>query len=158
MHLPINLYGHSCDVITDHEALQALLNTPHPSGKLARWGLALQELDLNIHYRPRKLNDCADSLSCASLEMGGTSNEEKMVAAIETSQSLAKDGDLAGRQRKDQELGPIVQYLRDGTLPKSEKAAKELVLNGGQYVLIDDVLYHIAMDGTLRIVFPGEDR
>ncbi len=35
------LYGHKCDVFTDHEALKALLNTPHPSGKLARWGLAL---------------------------------------------------------------------------------------------------------------------
>ena len=40
-HYRTYLYGHSCDVITDHEALQALLNTPHPSGKLARWGLAL---------------------------------------------------------------------------------------------------------------------
>lgn len=151
-------YGHSCDVITDHEALQALLNTPHPSGKLARWGLALQELDLNIHYHPRKLNDRADALSHAPLEKGGTSKEEKMVAAIETSQSLAKDRDLAERQRKDQKLGSIVQYLRDGILPKSEKEAKELVLNRGQYVLIDNVLYHIAMDGTLRIVPPCEDR
>ena len=31
------LYGHPCDVYTDHEALKALLNTPQPSGKLARW-------------------------------------------------------------------------------------------------------------------------
>ena len=42
------LYGSRCDVFTDHEALKALLNTPHPSGKLARWGLSLQELDLHI--------------------------------------------------------------------------------------------------------------
>ena len=47
---------------TDHEALMSLMNT-HPSGKLARWGLALQELDLTIHYRPGKLNQSADSLS-----------------------------------------------------------------------------------------------
>ena len=44
------LYGHSYNVYTDHEALKALLSTPHPSGKLARWGMALQELDLHIHY------------------------------------------------------------------------------------------------------------
>ena len=44
------LYGHKCTVFTDHEALRSLLNTPHPSGKLARWGLALQELDLQIQY------------------------------------------------------------------------------------------------------------
>ena len=37
------LYGHRCDVFTDHQALKSLLNTPQPSGKLARWGMALQE-------------------------------------------------------------------------------------------------------------------
>ena len=46
------LYGHCCHVFTDHEPLKSLLNTPHPSGKLARWGLALQNVDLIIHYHP----------------------------------------------------------------------------------------------------------
>ena len=57
------LYGHRCTVFTDHEALHSLLNTPHPSGKLARWGLALQELELQIQYRPGKHNANADALS-----------------------------------------------------------------------------------------------
>ena len=42
------LYRHKCRVVTGHEALKSLLNTPHPSGKLARWGLAIQELNLQI--------------------------------------------------------------------------------------------------------------
>ena len=41
-------YGHHCQVFTDVEALKALLNIPHASGKLARWGIAIQELDLEI--------------------------------------------------------------------------------------------------------------
>ena len=41
------LYGHRCTLYTDHEALKSLLNTTQPSGKLARWGMAIQELDLN---------------------------------------------------------------------------------------------------------------
>lgn len=45
------LYEHCCHVHTDHEALKSLMNTPHPSGRLARWGLALQEVDLHIHYQ-----------------------------------------------------------------------------------------------------------
>ena len=57
------LYGHICNLYTDHEALKSLLNTPHPSGKLAQWGLAIQELDLHIHYRPGRLNQAADVLS-----------------------------------------------------------------------------------------------
>ena len=41
-HFRVYLHGDPCDVYTDHEALQALLNTPHPSKKLARWGVALR--------------------------------------------------------------------------------------------------------------------
>ena len=47
----------------DHEALVSLMNNPHPSGKLACWGLALQEFDFTIHYHPGKLNQSADGLS-----------------------------------------------------------------------------------------------
>ena len=45
------LYAHKCTVYTDHEALKSLLNTPQQSGKLARWGMALQESDLTIVHR-----------------------------------------------------------------------------------------------------------
>ena len=34
-HFCVYFYGHKCDVYTDHEALLSLLNTPHPSEKLA---------------------------------------------------------------------------------------------------------------------------
>ena len=57
------LYGHRCHVFIDQEALKALLNTPHPSGKLTRWGLLLHELDLLIHYVPGKTNPRAIALS-----------------------------------------------------------------------------------------------
>ena len=63
-HFRTYLYGHPCDVFTDHEALQALMNTSHPSGKLVRWGMALQEMDLCLHYIPGKTNQNADALSC----------------------------------------------------------------------------------------------
>ena len=57
------LYGHKSTVYTDNEALKSLLNTPQPSGKLARWGMALQELDLTIQHRSGKSNNNADALS-----------------------------------------------------------------------------------------------
>ena len=62
-HFRVYLYGHHCTVFTDHSALKSLLNTPHPYGRLARWGLALQEMDLDIQYRPGKQNTNADTLS-----------------------------------------------------------------------------------------------
>ena len=54
-------------VCTNHETLKLLLNTPQPSGKLARWGMALQEVDLEIRYHPGKLNANADALSSSPL-------------------------------------------------------------------------------------------
>ena len=85
-------------MITDHEALKGLLNTTHLSGKLARWGLALQELDLKIHYQPGRLNSCADALSHAPLKVSGTNREgETMVATMRTYQVKAIDRDLAER-------------------------------------------------------------
>ena len=55
--------GHNCIIFTDHEVLKSLINTPHPSSKLARSGLILQDLDLEIKYRPGKKNSNADALS-----------------------------------------------------------------------------------------------
>ena len=49
---------------TDHKAL---LNTPRPSVTLARWGMALKELDIEIFYRPGKCNSNADALSRSPL-------------------------------------------------------------------------------------------
>jgi len=84
-HFRAYLYGHSSDVYTDHEALQALLNTPHPSCKLARWGMALQEMDLHLHYRPGKTDQNADTLSCTPIDTQSemlVEPDEKLVATL----------------------------------------------------------------------------
>ena len=71
------LYGHRCTIVTDHQALKSILNTPQPSGKLARWGLILQELDVEIVYRAGKKNANADALS-RNPEHEPTTNDEAM--------------------------------------------------------------------------------
>ena len=122
-------------------------------------GISSPAVRSEIHFRPGRLNSCADALSHAQLVVSGTNREGKtMVATIGTPQVQAKDSDLADRQGTDPQLGPIVQYLRDGILPPLEKEAKELVLNNDWYVLVDNIVYHIAMDGTLCIVPPVKDR
>ena len=156
------LYGNRCDVFTDHEALKTLLNTPHPSGKLARWGLAIQELDLHIHYRPGGKNQNADALSrypCGTPKQP-EGDDILHVAALQPRVASAKGGeaDIAKRQEADPDLKMMIDYLCDGTLPEDDKAARRLVLSRPQHALLDCVLYHVERDGTLRLIPPSVDR
>ena len=57
------ILGHKCIVLTDHSACTSLLNTPHPSAKLARWAMIIQEMDLHIQHRPGNNNASANALS-----------------------------------------------------------------------------------------------
>ena len=57
------LFGHRCTVYTNQSPLRSILMTQHPSGKFARWRLALVELALEIKYRPCRINVNADDLS-----------------------------------------------------------------------------------------------
>ena len=85
------LYGHTCHLFTDHMALKSLLNTPHPSGKLARWGLTIQELDLHIHYRPGKTNKAADALSrnpCQALHNSTMLHTNQVVPLTEDGEGM----------------------------------------------------------------------
>ena len=154
------LYGHHCTVFTDHEALKSLLNTPQLSGKLARWGMALQELNLNIQHRFGKHNTNADALSRHPLpESADGHTTEEVVAALRHTEPGGSDDStdettLATLQRRDEELAPMINYLETGVLPSSDKEAKQTVLSSGQYTLEDDVLYRVEDDGTLRVIPP----
>ena len=149
-------YCHRCHVHTDHEALKSLLNTPHSSGKLARWGLSIQELDLIIHYKPGRSNQKADALSRSPcpIASGESEREERLVAAVGNTppQSSAKDRDcsLESLQRDNPKLIPYFSYLEDGILPDDENESRELVLSRSQFEVIDGILYHVEKDKTLR--------
>ena len=90
--------------------IMRLLNMPHPSGKLARWGLSLQELDIHIHYWPGPKNSNADALSCYPTGTPGDGKEGVgHVAQLQPAEVPAKGGDrsVAERQEGDPGLGII---------------------------------------------------
>lgn len=170
------LYGFPCTVYTDHEALKSLLNTPHPSGKLARWGMAIQELNLKIEYRPGKSNakadalsrypvsllprDCAETQTCrliAAVEAGPPARKGKR--EVENSaDSTEEHSTLGARQRADPCLRDIILHLETGELPGDRRRACELVLGKPQFTLRDGVLYKLESDKSLCIVPPTTDR
>lgn len=57
------LEGYRFTVLTDHQSLKWLRTMDNPSGRLARWGLELQEYDFDIRYRKGANNLVADALS-----------------------------------------------------------------------------------------------
>ena len=118
------LYGHQCRVVIDHEALKSLLNTPHPSGKLACWGLAIQELDPQILYCRGTKNQNADALSCSpvprpGVESGGEVAAKDGEGAVN---ALVRDyprQEFGAKQDGDPNLQVIKHYLQ---LPSDEQS------------------------------------
>jgi len=55
-------------LITDHQALQWLMQTKDLSGKLARWAISIQGFDFEVVYRPGCIHERADALSRAPVE------------------------------------------------------------------------------------------
>ena len=82
-HFRAYLYGHKVTVFTDHAPVKSMLNTTHPSGKLARWAESVAELDVEIKYRPGRKNSNADALSRSPQENPSSEEEpEFQVAAV----------------------------------------------------------------------------
>ena len=50
-------------ISTAHEPLKLLLNAPHPSGKLARWEMILQDMHIKTKYKPGRKNNNTDTVS-----------------------------------------------------------------------------------------------
>jgi len=57
------LEGYHFVVTTNHQALKWLNSNKSPSGRIARWALAMQPYSFDIRYRKVKLNVVADVLS-----------------------------------------------------------------------------------------------
>ena len=46
----------------------------------------------------------------------------------------------------------MVEYIKQGVLPMEEMEARKITLNRNNYDLVDDILFHVEPDKTLKIV------
>ena len=134
-------------VYTDHTVVKAILETPNPTGKIARWWTKVYGSgvkSVSIQYRSGRQNSRADALSRSpqpiSLAMG-VGQSELQVAAVSTNDAgeapdiwsflnaepiCVPSADFASEQRKDPDLREIVDFLEKEELPCEEKRAKLL--------------------------------
>ena len=70
----------------------SLLNHPRPSGKLARWALTIQDMDLVFKYRSGKSNSNADALSRNPVtQVPNSENSCQVVCASKVKESHGVD-------------------------------------------------------------------
>ena len=159
-HFHVYLYGHDVTVYTDHTAVKAVLETPSPNGKHARWwtrvyGSGVESV--HIVYRAGKENTNADALSrnpvslppkedvhsgaqVAVVDSTDTTIEELLAAPPD---SPDRTLDLAEEQRKDREILEIIAFLESGSLPKDEQKARKIVIQEPSFALVDGILYFL---------------
>ena len=159
-HFHSYLYGNCVHVLTDHSAVKAVLETPNPTGKHARWWTRVYGRgvkDVRITYRAGRENVAADALSRSPKDPApvcGLTQGETQVAVLRggegdtplnvtTGSSQEESTDFAAEQVKDPDLLEVVEFIRDGKAPKDDRRAKKLAAREALFTMVDGILYYL---------------
>ena len=158
-HFHAYLYGHNVQVVTDHSAVKALLGSPSPSGKHARWwlrvfGSGVRKVD--ILYRPGKENVRVDALSRnpvgdsapapehTEVQVAAVSSEERTITELlEGTYPESVTSDFHIQQQKDPELQKLRLCLECGIFPTDDREAQTVAAQALNFVIVDNVLYFV---------------
>ncbi len=135
-HFHCYLFGRKFKLITDHAPLRWLMNMKEPTGRLARWSLALQQYDFDIYHKPGVTHKNADALS--RIVATASFNSYSWYKTSVTEEEFKR------LQSEDPELGPILQFLKSHKLPEGEEKARHIAIQSETYFLHQDILYHMA--------------
>ena len=170
-HFHFYLYGHPFTLITDHKPLEIIYQNPksHPSARLERWCLRLQDYNFSIKYRPGPTNP-SDYLSRHPLPKMATDNNfvEEYVNFIGTHATpvAINFDDICEATRKDPTLQKLIDLIRNNTwyiLDNPEILPKDCDVTELQRFrkLRDELAVTTATDVVLRgdrIIVPKELR
>lgn len=141
------ILGHRCVVFTDHAACTSLLQSKNPSSKLVRRAVAIQELDLDIHYCSGRSNYFADAFVADALSRNPVAVAQVLVfesAVAATPGATPAESDIGRLQRQDPKLAQVFKFLEEGILPNNDMQARKLVLERANFEIIDGVLHYLS--------------
>ena len=172
-HFHSYLYGHAVTVYTDHTAVKAILNTPNPSGKHARWWTKVYGSgvgEVKIVYRSGKSNTNADALSRnpqgpapktgigeSELQVATVaSGEMNICTLLESDPKPSELESLGDEQRRDPQVMEIFRFMEAEELPSDSKRARKIATQQSLFTIVDDVLYFVdpKQDHRRRAVVP----
>lgn len=146
-HLRHYLYGTKFQVITDHSALQWLINLKDPNGRLSRWSLYLQQYDMEIIHRPGNIHHNAD---CLSRQNGN--NEVNQQEAL--SVSLVEK--VNGEHYYDNAL---MEYLKSSKFQSGmTERNKKRIIRASKNLMWKDERICIMRDNAWKIIPKIEER
>jgi hypothetical protein len=150
------LYGRHFTSVSDHHSLCWLTSLKDPLGRLARWGLRLQEFDYVIVYKSGKKHLAPDALSRCPLASTSAALSAPCPHFVATLDDRSH-ADVVSYQRSDSRLRPIIDFLSTSPLPATTPTRRRWQRC---YTLHDDLLYRVVFDSInpLRLVIPAAMR
>ena len=122
------------EVYRNHSSLRWLMNYD-ATGRLARWALLLQQYNFEIIHRPGCQNGNADALSRRPYPNTDLSALQQSDPEIDK---------IREKQRKDPELGEIIDYIQHDNLPSNNAKARIIFLRRDSfYISQDGLLCHL---------------
>lgn len=145
--------GSQIKLLTDHQPLKWLLSIKSPTGRLARWGLQLQQLNFSIEYVPGKMNATADMLSRPPCAVENHDDTENCICAFFIDMPNKTQSQIREEQLKDEYLKDIITSLEN----QDENSIKWM---NRSYILNDGILYCYSNDDCddAQLVIPSHER
>ncbi|MES9904353.1 MAG: integrase [Sedimenticola sp.] len=131
---------------------------------------------VKVGYEPVKHSQISDSETCDNQFDGHDSHKDPFSATTESDtaqlhafsattdnenrcldqvdiflHSDLNTGDIKKMQLQDTYLRPIIDYIRDGKLPQSQKLARNILMEQSDFALFDDILFHSRIAKSKRI-------
>lgn len=122
---------------TDHQPLKWLMSLKSPSGRLARWSLALQSYNMRIDYTPGKSNVIADTLSRPPIPI-----EKLEVNQVVVEMPRERQDTIRQQQLEDPDVLKITQCFES---PDPESTEFKKCTDRG-FIMNDGILYRYALE------------